>query len=170
MYKCKPESNIKSTGLLVFGSFAVTLITLFVAEAVAYSGPVRLLGFAFFVSSLLFIMRYGMTEMEYTVDGTDFSVTKTVGSKKTVVCNINLESAIGVYEKNEYNHLPASEKGIIKYNLCQNFRAESFVLLFDFNGKRAMVEFEPNNTFVGILKTAIENAKKNTDSTENENH
>ena len=39
--------------------------------------------------------------------------------------------------------------------------ADSYVFLCEFNGRRAMIEFEPNAAFVSILKKEISNYKKN---------
>ena len=54
-----------------------------------------------------------------------------------------------------------NEKAIIKYSLNQNMKANSFVFLCEFNGKRAMIEFEPNPEFVAILKDEMKLANKN---------
>ena len=111
--------------------------------------------------SILLIVRYSLTEFEYSVGDGAFGVTKIVGNKRTVVCSVALETAIGLYSKRDYDHLPSDQKGQIKYSLNQNMVADSFVFLFEFNGKRTMVEFEPNLQFVAIVKDEIEKAIKN---------
>lgn len=114
--------------------------------------------------SILLCVRYPMTEFEYSVGGGDFTIVKSIGNKRQVICNVALETAICLIEKRDYDHLPSSEKAIIKYSLNQNMKAKSYVFLCVFNGKRAMIEFEPNEAFVSIMKNEIALAKKNNDS------
>ena len=102
-----------------------------------------------------------MTDFEYAVSGGNFTIVKILGNKRQMVCNVALETAICLIEKRDYDHLPSSEKAIIKYSLNQNIKAKSYVFLCDFNGKRAMIEFEPNDAFVSIMKSEIATATKN---------
>ena len=84
---------------------------------------------------------------------------KILGSRRTEVCNIDLSTAIGLYKESDYEHLPASEKGRIKYSLTQNICARDvYVFLCEFNGQRTMIRFEPNGAFVAILRDYIEAA------------
>ena len=160
MYICKPERNVMQTRVLLFTCTLVTLTLFFVSTVVtAYSGFVEFCGFVALMISILLVVRYSMTEFEYSVNTEDFTVTKIVGNKRTVVCSVALETAVDLLEKPAYRALPASEKGIIKYSLNQNMRAKSYVFLCEFNGKRAMIEFEPNKEFAAILYNAIKNAK-----------
>jgi hypothetical protein len=105
-----------------------------------------------------------LTEFEYAVGGGDFNIIKIVGNKRQVICNVALETAVCLIEKRDYDHLPSSEKAIIKYSLNQNMKANSYVFLCDFNGKRAMIEFEPNEAFVSIMKNEIAISKKSAEN------
>ncbi len=125
-----------------------------------YSALVRFLGFASLMLSILFNVRYSLTEFEYAVSNGDFSVVKITGNRRQQICCVALESAIDLFTKRDYQHLPSNEKGIIKYSLNQNMKADSYVFLCEFNGKRAMIEFEPNEAFVSILKQEISAYKK----------
>ncbi len=162
MYICKPERNVTQAWLLLTVSVAVTALLFLASTTVPeYASIVRLTGFASLMVSILLNVRYSLTEFEYAVSGGSFTVVKITGNRRQTVCNVALETAIDVYEKRDYDHLPSKEKGIIKYSLNQNIRAQSFVFLCDFNGKRTMIEFEPNLQFVAILKDEIDSAKKN---------
>ena len=167
MYICKPERSVIQTRILLFSCALVTLLLFFISTVVhKYGGFIEFCGFAALALSILFVVRYSLTEFEYSVyDGT-FSVTKIVGNKRTVICSVALETAIDLLEVRDYNHLPSSEKAVIKYSLNQNMKAKSYVFLCLFNGKRAMIKFEPNVEFVSILKQEINTAKSNS---ENEN-
>jgi len=149
--------------MLLFVSVVVTLGFFFVASVniSRISSICQLLGFASLIIAIMLNIRYSLTEFEYAVDDCDFTITRITGNRRQIVCCVALESAISVLQKRDYDHLPAAEKGIIKYSLNQNMKAESYVFLFDFNGKREKVEFEPNEAFVSILKNKIEIATSN---------
>lgn len=150
--------------MLLFVSVAVTALLFLASTTVpAYASLVNLAGFASLMISILLNVRYSLTEFEYSVGGGCFSVTKITGNRRQTVCNVALETAIDLFEKRDYDHLPSSEKGIIKYSLNQNMKAQSFVFLCNFNNKRTMIEFEPNAQFVSILKNEISLAKKSSD-------
>lgn len=169
MYICKPERNVAQTRLLLITCVAVTL-SIFVASTVvpAYNALVEFCGFIALVISILLVYRYSMTEFEYSVCDGDFTITRIVGNKRTPVCCVALETAIDVYEKSDYVKLPRSEKGITKYSLNQNMFAKSFVYLCEFNGRRAMIEFEPNLQFVSIMKSEIKIAKERSEAEDSE--
>ena len=156
MYLCKPERSVVQARILLWSSVLITAGLFLAAElVVAFGGIIRFVAFAALVLSILFNVRYTLTEFEYAVMGGDFAITKIVGNKRQQICSVALETAIELYEKRDYDHLPSSQKAIIKYSLNQNIKANSYVFLFNFNGKRAMIEFEPNEAFVTILKKEI---------------
>ena len=156
MYICKPERNASQARGLLFVSAAVTAILFLISTLqIPYASLVQLSGFVALIISIWLNVRYSLTEFEYSVGNGDFSVTRITGNRRQVVCNVALETAVSLLEKRDYDHLPSSEKAIIKYSLNQNMRAKSYVFLCDFNGKRAMIEFEPNNEFVAIFRDEI---------------
>ncbi len=159
MYRCKPERIPKQVYLLLGISAAVTAL-LFLASTLIleYTAPLSTLGMIALMVSILLNVRYSLTEYEYAVNSTDFAITKILGNKRQIVCNVSLETATEIISKRDYDHLPQKEKAIIKYSLNQNMFAESYVLRFVFNGKPAMIEFEPNVEFVSIVHQAIQNA------------
>ena len=161
MYLCKPERNIFQVKMLLFVSVAVTAGLFLISTLdVPFAGIAQLSAFAVLILSILFNVRYSLTEFEYAVGNGDFSVIKIAGNRRQQVCCVALESAIELYSKRDYDHLPSSEKGIIKYSLNQNMKADCYVFLCNFNGKRAMIKFEPNEAFVSIMKREISAAKK----------
>ncbi len=167
MYICKPERNVTQAKLLLCISVAVTALLFLVSSfPLPFASFFNLAGFVSLMISILLNVRYSLTEFEYAVNGSDFSVTRIVGNRRQVVCSVALETAIDLLPKRDYDHLPSPEKGVIKYSLNQNMRAESFVFLCEFNGKRAMIEFEPNNSFVALLKDEIARAKHSSDTEE----
>ena len=170
MFICKPERNVAQTRLLLLTCAVVTLSIFFISTVVpAYSSLVELGGFVSLIVSILLVYRYSMTEFEYTVTDCDFTITRIVGNKRTPTCCVALETAIDLYEKSDYDKLSKIEKGITKYSLNQNMFAKSYVFLCEFNGRRAMIEFEPNDQFAMILKSAIKNANEKSENSESNN-
>ncbi len=165
MYICKPERNEKQVKFLLLVSVAVTL-SLFLLSTLFlnYTAFLSFCGFVSLMIAILLNVRYSLTEFEYSVSNGNFAITKITGNRRQVVCNVDLETAIDLLPKKDYDHLPSSEKGIIKYSLNQNMKANSFVYLCDFNGKRAMIEFEPNKEFVAILKDEIKKARESSEN------
>ena len=162
MYKCKPERSVAQTRLIFWLGLGIPAVMLFVSGALpAYGSVVRLAAFLAICVTIMLMVRYSLSEYEYEADGESFSVTRITGRRRTVMCCLNLATAQKLLPKKEYRELPASERAIIKYSLCQNIRADSYVFLCDFNGRRTMVEFEPNEAFVKILRDQMDKARKN---------
>ncbi|MBQ9847920.1 MAG: hypothetical protein IJO64_02555 [Clostridia bacterium] len=159
MYICKPERNALQAKLLI-AICALVTIALFAASSLIaqYSSLLNFAGVAALAVSILLVVRYYMTEFEYSVDSESFSIVKTVGTRKQTVCCLALDKSCELIKMSDYKLLPRDKKAIIKYSLNQNIKAESYVFLCDFNGKRTMVEFEPNAEFVVIVERMIANA------------
>lgn len=165
MYFCKPERNIRQVKLLLFLSAVITALVFLASTLVpSYSALIQLFGFLVLVVAIWLNVRFSLTEYEYAVGNGDFSVIRITGNRRQTVCNIALESATDVIAKRDYDHLPSAERAIIKYSLNQNMFAESYVFLCEFNGKKTMVEFEPNVEFVSILKNEIKLAKRDNEN------
>lgn len=159
MYKCKPERNVKQVVLLmvgcVFGLIAIFTMSIYWESQ---GGLLKFIGFLFAVLAIYVIIRFTMTEMEYALDGGTFVITKTVGNKRTVQGALDLANTVALVTKEEYR-----EKGLNKNlsticNYSQNIGGKHWFYVFEFAGKRAVVEFEPNDTFVAIMKDEIEKA------------
>lgn len=162
MYFCKPERNVRQVKLLLFLSVIVTALVFLVSTLVPnYSSLIQFCGFLVLVISIWLNVRFSLTEYEYAVGNGDFAVIRIIGNRRETVCNLSLETAIDIIPKRDYYHLPSSERAIIKYSLTQNMIADSYVFLCEFNGKKTMVEFEPNAEFVSIIKNEIKLSKPN---------
>ena len=161
MYKCKPIRSVAQTRIMLFGGFGAAAAATFAGAAIKnYGTPLRALGFVILCVTVMLMIRFVLSEYEYTVDGESFTVTRITGKKRTEMCCLSLYTATGVITKEEYRALPRGEKATIRYSLNQNVKAESYCFLCDFNGSRTMVEFEPNAPFVEILRSQIEQAHR----------
>lgn len=156
MYVCKPERSVRQARLLLWISVFVVAGLFFVATYIEmYASLTRLMAFVALMIAILLNVRYTLTEYEYCINNGDFSVIKITGNRRQTICCVSLDTAIDFMEKRDYDHLPSDQKAIIKYSLNQNMKAQSYVYLCEFNGKRAMIEFEPNEAFVSIMKKEI---------------
>ncbi|MBQ3934829.1 MAG: hypothetical protein IKS34_00445 [Clostridia bacterium] len=160
MYKCKPERNMKQVFLLMGVSVLLTAgiftLSVFIQKS---AGLIRFIGFFFLALCVYVIYRFTMTETEYTLyDGT-FTVTRIVGNKRTDVAVIDLADAEALVPKKEFREKGLNKGLSVITNYSQNIGGDHWVLVFAFQEKRASVEFEPNEAFVAIFKTEIENAK-----------
>ena len=160
MYKCKPERNAVQAVLLLGGSILLT-VGLFALGILweQYRGVINLIAMLVAAVAIYIIIRFTMTEMEYTVADGTFSITKIVGSKRTEQGSLDLASTIDLVTKEEY-----LEKGYGKgqryfYNYAQNIGGKHWYYVCEFAGKRAVIEFEPNDAFVAILQSEIDSAR-----------
>lgn len=163
MYKCKPERNAKQALLLVLCLSAFSCAGFLLATLVpeSYRLITQLISILFLVMSVIIVIRYTVTELEYSVTEDTFAITEITGKRVTGTLSIPLESVVALVDKEEFLHSKDLCKVCAKLNKCQNIKAKSFVLVYELNGRRRMLEFEPNAAFVKLVNEAIENIKKN---------
>ena len=161
MYKCKPERNPKQVALLMIGSILLTIgaFTLGILWE-EYKGVINLAAMFIAAISLYIIIRFTMTEMEYTLDNGTFIITKIVGNKRTDQGALDLAETIDLVTKAEYKAKGYNKSHNGFFNYSQNLEGNHWFLVVGFAGKRAVVEFEPNDLFLAIMKDEIEKAKK----------
>lgn len=161
MYKFKPERNPRQAYILVLCLAALSCTGFFIASLIDnYRLFAQLIAVLFLAMSVMMVVRYTITEMEYSVSANAFTISKTVGNKTTVLCCLDLSTAIALVDKKTFLHSKEFSDVTIKYNHCQNIKAQSFVFVYEFNGKKGMIEFEPNAVFVKLMKESIERTKK----------
>lgn len=162
MYKCKPERNAKQAVLLMGGSILLTIGTFALGIVLfQYRGIINLIALLVAAIAIYTIIRFTMTEMEYTVADGTFVITKVVGSKRTDQGSLDLASTIDLVTKEEYLAKGYNKGQRFFYNYAQNISGKHWYYVCEFAGKRAVVEFEPNEAFLAIMKDEIEKAKNN---------
>ncbi len=162
MIKCKPERDPKKAVLLIGFFVVLALVTAACSTAsTSYHGIYQLAFIAVLAVGINMVVRYTMTEMEYTLTEDSFEVRKKVGNKVTLVCSLALSETVVLTDKKSYQK-NASEYGYItrKYNFNQNICAASAIYVCEFNGKRMLVEFEPNRAFYDCFQQKISENKK----------
>ena len=162
MYKCKPERNAKQALLLLSGSVFLTVGTFALGIIFSqYRGIINLIALLIFVLAIYVVIRFTMTEMEYTVADGSFTITKIVGNKRTDQGSLDLSTTIALVTKEEYLAGGYNKGQRVFCNYSQNLGGKHWYYVCEFAGKRAVVEFEPNEPFVAILQAEIEKAKEN---------
>ncbi len=160
MYKCKPERNTKQVALLMISSILLT-IGAFALGILweQYRGVINLAAMLIAALAIYVIIRFTMTEMEYTLEDGTFVITKIVGNKRTDQGVLDLADTIALVTKEEYL-AQGLNKGYRTFcNYSQNIGGKHWYYVCSFSGGRAVVEFEPNEAFVAIMKDEIEKAK-----------
>ena len=159
MYKCKPERNVRQAVLLLVVSIAVTIGAFALALYLpAYEGIIRFIGFLLAALAIYVIVRFTMTEMEYTLDNGTFVITKIVGNKRTDQGVLDLADTIALVTREEYRAQGLNKNLSTICNYSQNLGGKHWFYVFEFAGKRAVIEFEPNDAFVAIFREEIERA------------
>ena len=162
MYKCKPERNAKQAVLLLGGSVLLTVGTFALGIVFSkYRGVINLIALLIFILAIYVIIRFTMTEMEYTLADGSFTITKIVGNKRTDQGSLDLSTTIDLVTKEEYLAKGYNKGQRVFCNYSQNLGGKHWYYVCEFAGKRAVVEFEPNDTFLAIMKDEIEKAKDN---------
>ena len=163
MYKCKPERNPRQALLLITLLPFISCVAFFISSIIRddFRLIAQLIAVLIFTFSVITVVRYTLTEIEYSVSEETFTVAKKVGNKMTVLCSVDISSIITLVDKTTYEHSTDFTDVVIKYNHCQNIKTQSYVLVYVANGKKCMIVFEPNAIFVKLINEAIENSKKN---------
>lgn len=160
MYKCKPERNVRQVVLLLLVSVVATVGTFALALYLpGQAGVIRFIGFLLAALAIYVIVRFTMTEMEYTLDNGTFVITKIVGNKRTEQGVLDLADSIALVTREEYRARGLNKNLSTICNYSQNIGGKHWFYVFEFGGKRAVIEFEPNDTFVAIFQEEIERAK-----------
>lgn len=131
-----------------------------VTSDIRYALLVQTVSLFLFVLSFEFFYRYEMTVFTYIFDERNFVVIKTVGKRKTSVCNLSMSTALCLTETPKKQTRKALEKEYgkitIRYNHAQVMRPKHpYSILFSFNDTVAEIVFEPSDEMVFALKKRI---------------
>ncbi len=161
MYTCKPERNVRQVILLLAGSILLTVGTFALAVLFPVQGGlIRFIGILLSAVCIYVVIRFTMTEMEYTLDNGTFIITKTVGSKRTEQGALDLADTVALVTREEYRKQGLNKNLSVICNYSQNIGGKHWFYVCRFGEKRAVIEFEPNDAFVAIFRDEIERAKK----------
>lgn len=112
----------------------------------------------FAVCAVQVYVKYILSEYKYAFDDRNLCIDKIVGKKIVPLGSLDLSYSLAeVMSKSEYNEKKSTlPKPDIMFNYCKTMRLrDPFVYLFEFNGKNALLTFEPNGEFVCALNAVI---------------
>lgn len=159
MFKCKPERNVRQIFLMLFSGVLLT-VGAFALGNYLQNGVVRFIGWGFLIVSIYLLYRFSLTEVEYTLDHGTFLITKIVGNKRTEQGALDLKDSIALVSKAEYRAGKMGKDVSTFWDYSQNLGGSRWCYVFSFQGKKAMIEFEPNNAFVALFRDEIDKAKR----------
>ena len=118
----------------------------------------QLIAILIYIFSFELLNRYYLSTFRYVVDDKNFIITKRMGKRIQTVCSLSLSTLLAIEktpktkeEKEEFRI--QAPKASIRYNYCQSIQPKiSYRIFFEFNGKIASVEFEPDEAMVLYLK------------------
>lgn len=162
MIKCKPERDPKKAVIIVSFFSVISLISAACACAIpSYKGIFQIIFIVILSIGINSVVRYTMSEMEYTLTEDSFEVRKKVGNKVTMLCSLAISEAVVLTDKKSYKSNSASYGYISrKHNFNQNVCANSAIFICNFNGNKILVEFEPNLAFYECFVQRIHENKK----------
>lgn len=162
MVKCKPERDPKKAVLLIVIFAVVALISAACSCLMPqYKGIYQIIFIIVLAIGINSVVRYTMTEMEYSLTEDSFEVRKKVGNKVTVLCSLAISETVVLTDKKTYKANATSYGDVVrKYNFNQNVFVDGVIYICNFNGKKLLVEFEPNTAFYNCFLKSIEENKK----------
>lgn len=152
LFEFCPKKNIKrlslTTGLLIFGSLLLMIMTM-VLQEMAYRWAIQLLSLGMLAMGIFITTRYVMKSYVYAVlgtdEGNDFTVTEIHGRHTVTVCRIamsNVAYAVIVplgdreAEADIKNRIRADKRKV--YNYCADLFGEKYICLFAREGGEAI--------------------------------
>lgn len=157
----------------------LSLITAFCAALlIIISGIVNRFGALYQISAIIlgvvsieFYLKYVGSDYVYDADDDYFKVYKITGKKSICVSSLDYEMSLShVVSKQEYEeNKDKFPKTNFNVNLCKNLAPKEYSLyFFEFNGKKCMMKFEPDEVFTEHLNNLISAAWEKAENEEND--
>jgi hypothetical protein len=155
--------NRKKTYIFAF----VTLAVITVLWGMSFSplinpGFWQTLSVFYFCASMLYCVKYCMTEYQYTLTDDEFIIVKIVGQKKTKVCHLESEMYCAVYDKNEWQEHKRNRQITSVYCYNGSYSPEKYyVIVFELDSKNSAVVFEGTEEMHKALSDIIRDRQEN---------
>ncbi len=177
MLKFRPKAKKLNAALVVAASFVLGAVCFIFASfnSISYKWAIQIAGIILAATGVEFVLRFFLTGFAYIVDGNKFVVTKTAAGHEQVICDVPLDRAVALLPaaeaKAKISGLENGGKVTLTMNCCVTFiPPDAYCLIIDTTGKKpdpndskrtyAMINFEPDGEFLGIVSDAVENAGK----------
>lgn len=157
MKLCRPcRSPLQAIFIMVFTAVFVLLSAYMIHYLPDIALYLRLTGGVFLFLGAYLLFRYTMTEFVYTLSDGVFSVRRIIGMKESKLLSLELTDKTALYTKKEFKKIKT--EGGKSYR--QNLTAATAFFVFEKNGKKRYIEFEPNVEFYALLKNELEDKKE----------
>ena len=165
-YRPKAAGN-KEKILSLF--FALCAIFLIIVSGITnrFGGIYQISAIIFGVVSIEFYLKYVGSDYVYDAADDYFKVYKVTGKKSICVSSLDYEMSLsGVVTSEEYlANKESYPKTNFNVNLCKNLSPSSYcVYFFEFDDKKCMMKFEPDEMFARYLNEKITKALENKNS------
>lgn len=161
-YMPKSKSN-KEKLISALTAFSAVILILVSEITSKFGGLYQISAIILGVVSIEFYLKYVGSNYIYEAADDFFKVYKVTGKKSICVSSLDYEMSLSlivnsdVYEKNGDNY----PKTNFNVNLCKNLSPDQYcVYFFEFNGKKCMMKFEPDDIFVNYMNNKISSACK----------
>ena len=156
----RPKSKSKKEKLMAL-AFAISAVLLFLISAVSrFAGVLQIIAVIFAVVSIEVYMKYVGSDYIYDAADDYFKVYRVTGNKSVCVSSLDYEMSLSKVISNKEYLDNKSEYPKVSYtvNLAKNiFPKEYHVYFFEFDGKKVMMKFEPDEVFVKYINEIIVN-------------
>ncbi len=168
----KPVSKSKKEKIIAL------LCALAAASLIIASGIINRFGGLYQISAIIlgvvsieFYLKYVGSDYIYDAADDYFKVYKITGKRSICVSSLDYEMSLShVVSVKEYNEnkdkFPVTNFNV---NLCKNLAPEDYcVYFFEFNGKKCMMKFEPDEAFSNYINNKISDAWDKAESDDEE--
>ena len=168
----KPKSKTNKERLISLLTAACAVILIIVSGITGrFGGLYQISAIVLGVVSIELYLKYVGSDYIYDADDDYFKVYKITGKKSICVSSLDYEMSISrvvdakEYESNKENYPKVS----FNVNLCKNLAPSEYcVYFFEFNGKKCMMKFEPDDVFVDYINEKISSAWEKAEDDEDE--
>ena len=139
---------------------ALFAILLILASGITgrFGGLYQISAIIFGVISIEFYLKYVGSDYVYDAADDYFKVYKITGKKSICVSSLDYEMSLSHVVTSEEYATRKSEfpKTNFNVNFCKNINPEKFsVYFFEFNGKKCMMKFQPDEIFTDYINNKI---------------
>lgn len=148
---------------------AITAVLLIIISGIVnkFGGLYQISAIICGVISIEIYMKYVGSDYIYEAADDAFKVYKVTGKKSICVSSLDYEMSLSfVVSSKEYKeNISNYPKSNFDVNLCKNLAPCDFsVYFFEFNGKKSMMKFEPDDNFTLYINKKIADAWENGDN------
>jgi len=160
----QPKSD-KKGAVTAAALFALSVLVAAVAPITPNaSGAINVVALILLGASLFITTRYAMSAYTYQISEESLVITRTIGTRSTILASLSLKTGEGVVKK------PRSKEERLRYaerfgtadasmSFCRNIFASPYIYVTEFNGKKYEILLEIDEEFAAALDDAVKRAR-----------